>query len=74
MKIPNYKSQITNKFQIQNYKLQTKKKKLERSEAQPAEITNSNEIQINQDNWAVNHLLFGISVIVIWNLFVIWNL
>jgi hypothetical protein len=23
MKIPNYKSQITNKFQIRNYKLQT---------------------------------------------------
>jgi hypothetical protein len=48
--------------------------KWDRSEGQPGEITGSKETQINRTNRAAGHLLFGISVIVIWNLFVIWDL
>jgi hypothetical protein len=65
------------KLQITNSKLQTKKRKerkVERSESQPGEIINSKNTQINRSNWAVGNLLFRILVIVIWNLFVIWDL
>jgi hypothetical protein len=65
--IPNHKSQITNKKK-------KRKMKWDRSEDQPGEITDSKETQINRINRVVGHLLFGISVIVIWNLFVICNL
>ncbi len=66
----NYKSRNV-KLQIPNKK--RKKRKLERSEGQPAEITNSKKTQISRINWAARHLLFRILVIVIWNLFVICN-
>jgi hypothetical protein len=75
LQITNHKLQTNSKSKITNYKQKKKRKrKWDRSEDQPAEITNLKKTQINRTNWAVGHLLFGISVIVIWNLFVIWDL